>query len=157
ITVPDEVSAADGPAGSATLESAGGTAGTTPADGGSANSAADARLTVPTALGDSVATVTDDGAILVSGAPHDDTAVVIDVYEDPLCPFCAAFESDFGAEIAAAIDDGALAVRYRMVDFLNGMSASGDYSTRALAAMLSLTEQAGSEPGLVAAFHASLF
>src|SRR5699024_7057638 len=46
---------------------------------------------------------------------------------------------------------------YRMVDFLNGASASGSYSTRALAAMLTLADSAGDRPGVVAAYHESLF
>src|SRR5699024_1383901 len=73
------------------------------------------------------------------------------------CPVCAQFESAFGEDIGQAIDDGELTVRYRMVAFLDSRSASGDYSSRAFAALLALADAAGDQPGLVLAFHRALF
>ena len=72
-----------------------------------------------------------DGSVRL-GLP--DAAKTIDVFEDPLCPFCAQLEQKHGQEIAQAIDQAKLAVHYHMLNFLDSLSASGDYSTRAVAA-----------------------
>lgn len=82
---------------------------------------------------------------------------MLDIFEDPLCPICGRFEAMFGEQIRQAVAAGKLTVRYRMVTFLDPGSASGDYSTRAYAALLALTREAGTKPGLVMAFHARLF
>jgi protein-disulfide isomerase len=71
-----------------------------------------------------------DGAIVL-GKPG---AHTVDAFEDPLCPSCGALEHLFGQEISHKIDDGKLAVRYRLVNFLDPKSGSKDYSTRAIAA-----------------------
>ena len=72
-----------------------------------------------------------DGSVLLS-APN--AATTVDIFEDPLCPYCAQLEQNFGQELAQAMDEGRIGVRYHMLDFLNAASASGDYSTRAIAA-----------------------
>jgi protein-disulfide isomerase len=84
-------------------------------------------------------------------------STAIDVYEDALCPFCGRFEQQYGGKIVDAVNAGELTVHYRMVTFLDAGSPSGDYSTRALAAMLTLARTAGERPGLVLAFHRALF
>lgn len=84
-----------------------------------------------------------------------DARTTVDVYEDPLCPACGALERIYGQEIAQQIDQGALAVRYHLVNFLDPRSASGDYSTRAAAA-LRCVAQTGNAPAY-AAFHDTLF
>src|SRR5699024_1887800 len=90
--------------------------------------------------GDSVAsTATIGGA---NGEPD----VQIDVYEDALCPYCRLLEEQDGPAMAKAVDDGELSVRYFMIDFLNSGSASGDYSTRAYAALLAVADIDGDEP-----------
>lgn len=99
-------------------------------------------------------TVNAAGVITVS---HGDPRLVLDIYEDALCPICADFENSNGAQIARAIDDGLVAVRYRMVDFLNPASASGTYSTRAYAAMLSVATHDGDRPDVFTRFYAALF
>lgn len=113
----------------------------------------------PAGAGDSVppdaaATVGPDGAITVAAG---DPGLVLDLYVDALCPICGEFERTNGEAIERAIDDGQLAVRYRFVDFLNAASASGDYSTRAYAALLTVARQDGGEPGVFLRFHAALF
>jgi len=80
---------------------------------------------------DVTAAMQADGSVLLS-APNAPTTV--DIFEDPLCPYCAQLEQTFGQELAQALDEGRIAVRYHMLDFLNAASASGDYSTRAIAA-----------------------
>src|SRR5699024_1961744 len=54
-----------------------------------------------------------------------------------------------------AIDNGDLAVRYHMLNFLNRSSASGDYSTRAAGAALCVAETGDGE--LFSKFHSTLF
>ncbi|RVW05340.1 thioredoxin domain-containing protein [Rhodococcus xishaensis] len=95
----------------------------------------------------------EDDGIARLGLP--DAANTIDVFEDPLCTYCAQLEETYGQEVAQAIDEGKLAVRYHMLDFLNSASASGDYSTRAGAAMQCVAE---SGQGIAYSnFHGELF
>ncbi|WP_330178734.1 DsbA family protein [Nocardia sp. NBC_01503] len=93
-----------------------------------------------------------DGAIVL-GKP--DVAKTIDVYEDPLCPACGQLEKLYGQEIAQQVDEGKLAVRYRLVNFLDSKSSSKDYSTRAIAANECMA-QAGDGPAY-AKYHSLLF
>ncbi|MBW4778095.1 DsbA family protein [Rhodococcus fascians] len=80
---------------------------------------------------------------------------VIDIYEDPMCPFCSDLEVKHGQELAQKIDDGVVSVNYHLINFLDASSASGDYSTRAVAAShcVAATENARVYSG----FHAALF
>lgn len=81
----------------------------------------------------STATMDANGVITVSaGTP----AASIDVYEDPLCPYCAQFERQYGQQIAQAVDEGKVAVNYHLLNFLDQASGSGTYSTRATAALM---------------------
>ncbi|WP_406232145.1 DsbA family protein [Nocardia sp. NBC_01009] len=99
-----------------------------------------------------VATLQPDGLILV-GRP--DARKTIEVYADPLCPGCGSMERVYGQEIAQQQDEGKLAVRYHLVNFLESKSRSKDYSTRAIAANECVAE-AGSGP-VYSKFHALLF
>jgi len=96
-------------------------------------------------------TLEDDGAILV-GLP--DAATTVDLFEDPMCPYCAELEHKHGQEIAQAVDDGKLAVRYRMLAFLDRMSSSGTYSTRAVAASQCVAESG--DAVVFSAFHGAM-
>ncbi|MBF6265275.1 thioredoxin domain-containing protein [Nocardia farcinica] len=89
-----------------------------------------------------------DGLITL-GKP--DARVTLDVFEDPLCPACRTLERIYGQEIAQQIDAGTLAVRYHFVAFLDPKSGSGDYSTRAIAALQCVADT-GDGP-LYARFH----
>lgn len=102
----------------------------------------------------SVATVDDAGVITVANG---DPELSLDVYEDALCPICGDFEHQYGQQIAQAIDEGQLEVKYRMVDFLNGASHSGDYSTRAYGALLAVAKNDGATPGVFMAFHTAIY
>ena len=82
-------------------------------------------------------------------------AKTIDIYEDPMCPYCRDLEISHGQEIAQAIDEGKLAVNYHLVDFLNQLSSSGDYSTRAVAASKCLAEDGNAIA--YGKFHAEIF
>jgi len=95
--------------------------------------------------------IEDDGAILL-GRP--DAATTIDLYEDPLCPYCAELEHKHSQELAQAIDEGQVAVRYRMLAFLDRASSSGDYSTRSVAAAQCVAETGDAQA--FSAFHDAL-
>ncbi|MEU2000335.1 DsbA family protein [Rhodococcus sp. NPDC019627] len=96
--------------------------------------------------------VEDNGVVLL-GRP--DAATTIDLFEDPMCPYCAELENKNGQELAKAVDDGKVAVRYHILNFLNRLSASGDYSTRAVAA--SQCVAATGDASVYSDFHAALF
>lgn len=103
---------------------------------------------------ESTASVDDKGIITVSNG---NPSLVLDVYEDGLCPACAQFEHQFGQQISKAIDDGQLTARYHMVNFLNASSHSGTYSTRAYAALIAVAKNDGSKPGVFMQFHTALY
>ena len=81
--------------------------------------------------------------------------VTLDVYEDFLCPICGQFEGVYGQQVAQALDQGKVAVRYHMLDFLNADSASRDYSSRAAGAALCVA--ADGSGSAFPAFHTALF
>lgn len=99
-----------------------------------------------------VVSVEDNGVVLL-GKPGAGTT--LDIFEDPLCPACAALEHLSGQSVAQAIDNGDIAVRYHMLNFLNQASSSGDYSTRAGAALLCVAQDG--DAIAYGAMHAALF
>lgn len=98
--------------------------------------------------------VLDDGVVQL-GVPG--AGRTVDIFEDPMCPFCGQLEVKHGQELAQKIDEGTISVRYHMVVLpqLNQASASGDYSSRAVAA--SHCVAASSNAVVYSAFHATLF
>lgn len=92
-----------------------------------------------------------NGAITVGKAS---APVTLDSYEDFLCPNCAQFEKTYGQQIAKALDDGKIKMRYHSLDFLNRSSASGDYSSRAAGAVLCVASE---DPTNFPKFHSALF
>ncbi|HEY5879568.1 MAG TPA: thioredoxin domain-containing protein [Nakamurella sp.] len=104
----------------------------------------------------SVATASADGGVTVT-KPGGTPKATIDIYEDAMCPGCAELERQYGQQINQELDNGNLTVNYRMVDFLNPLSASGDYSSRAAGALLCVAQESGSQPGVYMAFHSALF
>lgn len=99
-------------------------------------------------------TVLDDGVVQL-GVPG--AADTVDIFEDPMCPFCGELEVKHGQELAQKIDEGSVTVRYHMVVLpqLNEVSASGNYSSRAVAASHCVAESANAI--VYSAFHATLF
>ncbi|WP_139057977.1 DsbA family protein [Tsukamurella pseudospumae] len=69
----------------------------------------------------------------------DDAPTKVTFFEDPYCPACASLENQYGAKITAAIEAGKVQARYFMVNFLDRNSPSGDYSDRAVGAMLAIS------------------
>lgn len=102
----------------------------------------------------SVATIDAGGTITVS---YNDPPLTIDIYEDPICPYCGALERQYGQQIAQAVDEGKLGVRYHLLTFLDGSSGSGSYSSRASAALMCAATNLGSTPGLWTALHTTLY
>ncbi len=103
----------------------------------------------------STATLQDSTITVTGGNP----SLTIDLYEDGLCPACQTFEGQYGQQIMKAVDEGKLAVRYHLLNFLNPASASKDYSTRAAAAFRCVAAvPAGQAPkGLWMNFHTAMF
>ncbi|MDJ0392043.1 thioredoxin domain-containing protein [Rhodococcus sp. G-MC3] len=81
----------------------------------------------------------------------------VDIFEDPMCPFCGQLEVKHGQELAQKIDNGTIGIRYHMVVLpqLNEASASGNYSSRAVAASHCVSNSA--DAVVYSAFHATLF
>lgn len=82
-----------------------------------------------------------------------DAPVVIDVYEDFLCPACGRFEARYGPEIHERLTDGTLRVRYHLVHLLDQRSDPPGYSLAAASAALSV---AAHEPQAFLDFHMTL-
>lgn len=99
-----------------------------------------------------VVDVVNDATIFVGAK---DAPVVLDFYEDFMCPACGQFENAYGDQINQAVNNGQIAVNYHMLNFLNRSSASGDYSTRAAAAALCVAD--GGDVTAFSAFHGALF
>ncbi|WP_040797785.1 DsbA family protein [Nocardia higoensis] len=97
-------------------------------------------------------TLREDGVVLL-GRPG--AQPVVDIYEDPLCPACGTLERVYGQEIAQQVDEGKLTVAHHYVAFLNPKSESGDYSTRAIAAIRCVA--ATGDGSLYSRFHDKLF
>lgn len=100
------------------------------------------------------AQVMGEGAVVV-GAP--DATTQLTIFQDPLCSQCGEFARQYGQQIARAADAGELAVTFRMVDFYNPNSPSGDYGTRAYAALLAVAQTDGDVPGLWLKYYDALY
>ncbi len=85
----------------------------------------------------------------------DDAPKTIDVFNEPICPQCGQFIRTYSTDMQNAIDDKKIKVHYHLLNFLDAKSASGDYSTRALAA--SLCVASANDPKLYTQFYADLF
>lgn len=79
---------------------------------------------------------------------------IVDLYIDPMCPYCGQFELANGAAIAALVDDGSITVRVHALTFLDPASQGSDYSTRAANA---LTCEAAINPDSMLDYMAALF
>ena len=85
-------------------------------------STADRPATVPSGT-------TADGFGVMIGAA--DAPVLVELFEDFMCPACGLFEEAAGAELREMTADGQVRVVYRPMAFLDGASTTR-YSTRAL-------------------------
>jgi protein-disulfide isomerase len=87
------------------------------------------------------------GVVTAGGGP-----MVVDVYEDFLCPVCERFEERYGDELTEALNAGRITVRYHSVAILDQLSDPVGYSSRAANAAL-CSVPAGIHP----AYHQRLF
>ncbi|NTY60107.1 DsbA family protein [Mycolicibacterium sphagni] len=90
----------------------------------------------------SAAVAAPAGDALSIGDP--DALGQIDLYVDPLCPFSGKFVRAYGDEIGQRVENGALRVNLRFVDFLDKYSASGTYDSRAIYAAYVVADQSRS-------------
>jgi len=72
-------------------------------------------------------TATASAAVVTAGTGK----VVVDTYEDFLCPICNQFEKRYSAQIVAALNAGQISVRYHTIAILDPSSTPAGYSTRA--------------------------
>jgi protein-disulfide isomerase len=93
-------------------------------------------------------TATADGAVITAGSGP----VVIDIYEDYLCPSCERFEERYGNELTTALNEGRISVRFHSIAILDELSAPTGYSTRAANAALCSVPA-----GIFPRFHKRLF
>lgn len=57
-------------------------------------------------------------------------APLLDVFEDPMCPYCRQFESQHGADLIKAAEDGEVQLQINQVNILDKQSDTGNYSSR---------------------------
>ncbi|MCO1654149.1 DsbA family protein [Pseudonocardia humida] len=72
------------------------------------------------------------GAVVTAGSGP----VVVDTYEDYLCPQCERFETRYGDEIKTALNEGRITVKYHAIAILDRLTEPQGYSTRAANAAL---------------------
>jgi protein-disulfide isomerase len=81
-------------------------------------------------------------------------ATVVDLYIDPMCPFCGQFDSANGDTLAALAADDSITLRLHPLTFLDSASGGTQYSSRASAA---LTCEAAINPDTTLDYLAALF
>lgn len=104
---------------------------------------------VEEASGQTGAAYLDDGYLMVGTG-----ATVVDLYVDPMCPYCGQFDIANGDSLAAMVDDGTITLRLHSLTFLDQASQGAEYSTRASAA---LTCEAAINPESTLDYLAALF
>ena len=72
-----------------------------------------------------------DGGYLAVGTG----ATIVDVYLDPICPFCRQFETTNGDQLAGLVAGGDITLRLHSLMFLDWASQGTNYSSRASAAL----------------------
>jgi protein-disulfide isomerase len=93
-------------------------------------------------------TTSADGAVVTAGTGP----VVVDVYEDYLCPVCERFEERYGDELTTALNEGRITVRNHSIAILDELTTPPGYATRAANAALCAVPS-----GIFPQYHATLF
>jgi serine/threonine protein kinase, bacterial len=104
----------------------------------------------PTRAGVALTELDDGVRIGYPAAP-----LTIDIFDEPICPPCSQFVTSSSSDLRRAVTSGKIALRYHLLNFLDGRSASGDYSTRAVAASACVAET--KNPTMYADFYVDLF
>lgn len=119
----------------------------------------------PSVSSDRGGIVLDAGGVLTPPAEQDgdevawpqgafDDAVVVSVYSDYMCPFCGLFETSNGPLLEELRASGEIVLDLHPVAILDRFSAGTQFSTRAVAAVFAVAENA---PEALVAFNALLF
>jgi protein-disulfide isomerase len=90
----------------------------------------------------------DDGTAFAVGSGP----VVVDLYEDFMCPICHQFEDTTGPTVKQLVSQNKVTVRYHPVSILDRASNGTEYSTRSAGAAA-----AAAEGGKFTQFHDVLF
>jgi protein-disulfide isomerase len=90
---------------------------------------------------------------LVTKPGSADPKAVVTLYEDFLCPNCAAWEAEFGPTVSKLIDIGAIAADYSMLAILD-KPRTHNYSSRAGGAALCVADES---KDIFRRFHSELF
>ncbi len=96
------------------------------------------------------------GAVATYAVPYgdEDPEVVVDVYEDFMCPFCGQFESAGQGTIEQLADTPGVQFRYHVLAFLDRASST-NYSMRSSNAYAVVLDAAG--PEAAKTFHDALY
>jgi protein-disulfide isomerase len=89
---------------------------------------------------------------VVAGDPK--APVVVDIYQDYMCPYCGEFDRANAADLSALAASGQAQIRLHPMNFLDGASQGTKYSTRAANALVTVFK---TEPDKVLAFNTSLY
>ncbi len=95
--------------------------------------------------------VFDDGVSIGSSV----APVTIDIFNEPICPPCGSFIRANASDMDTAVNNKKLTVRYHLLNFLDSVSHSKNYSTRAVAATYCVA--AANDPKLYSDFYSGLF
>jgi protein-disulfide isomerase len=91
---------------------------------------------------------TASGAVVTAGTGK----VVLDAYEDYLCPNCERLEQRDGAALTAALNAGQISIRYHQIAILDARTTPAGYSTRAANAAI-----CAASAGIFPTYHAKLY
>lgn len=80
--------------------------------------------------------------------------VVVDIFQDYICPFCGVSERANAADLTALTNSGTALVRIHPLNFFDDASLGAKYSTRAANALVSVAK---AEPDRILAFNAALY
>ena len=93
------------------------------------------------------------GAKGTAGSTSPASAVVVSVYYDYMCPYCAKFEAANAGALDKMVAAGQVTVEYHPVAFLDQQSQGSKYSTRAVQAVAYVAD---ADPAHFVAFHEAL-
>ena len=78
----------------------------------------------------------DDGYVEIGSGPK-----VVDLFVDPMCPFCKLFEQSSGPLLFSEAGSGEMTLRVHPLAMLNRLSQGTDYSTRASAMLVAVAAE----------------
>lgn len=83
-------------------------------------------------------TIAEDQPYLAFGAPEDSGAPVVEIHVDFMCPHCGTFEQINGDDLQQMAENEEAAIHIVPRRFMDGSSSTGDFSTRAANAFVSV-------------------